>query len=259
MLRLHRITLGSAAALIFSASPEAQAFSLGVRAGGGLEVLTLTGIKFFRADGDDQIKTDDDIQRTPLHFGADLVVTPVNFGNLGVSGLIGFRSTTAKVKGQFNDERLFNYLPVGASVDYTLGSFRLSASTLYDLAMSPKLIISSDETSTSADLEVKGLSRLRFGAVGEYFLLKNLSFFAGGDFVTGSFDNGVGQIAIKDGEKVVELAVSSAKNKISGFSFAAGIAYTYSLAKSDDANVSNKAKKQGKKVRKKTKRKRKNK
>lgn len=260
MLRLHRITLGSAAALIFLASPDAQAFSLGVRAGAGLEILTMTGIKLTRTDENKQITTDEDIQRTPLHFGADLVVTPVQFGNLGISGLVGFRSTSAKVEGPFNDERQFNYLPVGASVDYSMGPLRLSGSVLYDLAMSPKLSVSSGSTGTSAELEVKNMSRLRFGALGEFFFLKNLSVFAGGDFVTGGFENGPGQISVNDDAGgLLEVAVSGVQNKISGFSFAAGIAYTYSLSKLDVASVSSEAKKQGKKLRKRTKKKKKTK
>lgn len=257
MRSFYRQTLGIAILAILLTSQEGRAFSLGVRAGAGMELLTMTGIKLIRTDENKQITSDDEIQRTPIQFGLDLVVTPVQFGAIGVSAIVGFRGTSAKVEGPFNDEREFNYLPVGASVDYTLGSLKFSGYTLYDLALGPKLTVSSASTNTSAALDVKGLSRLRFGALGEFFILKNLSVFAGADLVSGSFENGPGQINVQDDAGgLLDVTVSPVQNKVSGFSFGAGVAYTYALSASGSSEVSKEVKKPGKKSRKKVKKKR---
>lgn len=226
-----RFLASGCAVLLFSTAQQGLAFSLGVRAGAGLELLTLTGIKLIQTAENKQITTDEDIQRSPFHFGLDLVVTPVQMGALGVSALVGFRSTSAKVDGPFNDERQFSYLPIGASVDYSLGALRFSGLGIYDLAMSPKLTVSSASTNTKAELEVKGLSRLRFGALAEYFILKNLSVYASGELVTGSFENSEGSFAVQDNEKnPLDVTVSAVKNKMSGFSIGGGVAYTYALS-----------------------------
>lgn len=249
MRSFYRFSLCIAATLMLSISERGQAFSLGVRAGAGMELFKVSAIKLFRNDENTQITADDEfIDRAPIHFGADLVITPLNFGNLGISVLLGFRGTSAKVDGQFNDERQFSYLPIGASVDYSMGSLRFSGYTLYDLSLGPKFIVSSGSTGTSANLEVKGLSRLRFGATGEFFILKNLSIFAGGDLVTGSFENGPGQISVKDeAGGLLDVTVSASQNKISGFSFGGGVAYTYALSESKDSTRTKASKKQGKK------------
>lgn len=177
MPRYSRVTLCVATVLTLAFSEQGRAFSVGVRAGAGSELLTMSGIKLTKKDDGQQITADGDVERVPIQFGADLVVTPVKFGSLGISAIVGFRGTSANVEGSFSDERQFNYLPIGLSVDYTIGSLRLSGLGLFDLGLSPKFVVSSPETNTKAELEVKNLSRLRFGVVGEFFILKNLSVF----------------------------------------------------------------------------------
>lgn len=50
MRSFYRQTLGIAILAILLTSQEGRAFSLGVRAGAGMELLTMTGIKLIRTD-----------------------------------------------------------------------------------------------------------------------------------------------------------------------------------------------------------------
>lgn len=257
------IALGISFASMLAVSQQGRAFSLGVRAGAGMEMLTMSGVKLTQKSDGQQITGNEDIERSPIQFGAELVVTPVQFGNLGLSALVGFRGTSASVEGSFSDDRQFNFLPIGLSLDYNLGSLRLSGLGSFDLGLSPKFSVSSADTNTTADLEVANLSRLRFGFVGEYFIFKGLSVFAGGELITGSYDSGPGELSVSVNDPnsetptVIDVAVAEAKNKIFGFGFGAGVAYTYSLSSSESSKVTKEVRKQGKKVRKRLKRKRK--
>lgn len=216
-------------ALLFSVSlfsSPASAFSLGIRPNAGMELLTLPGVQLKRDDDQTFATKNGVIGRNFLFFGGDLSITPIEFGKMSVSALVGFRTTSTKATGAFNDEISFSYVPVGASFDYALGKIRTSAYFSYDLGMSPKLKLSVDATQSSLDAKISSLSRLRFGALGEFFVMPSLSVFAQGDFAMGGYKNEAGALILADLDGGgVPTTFQPNNNKLSGLTMGAGVSY----------------------------------
>lgn len=216
-------------ALVFSFglfSEQAAAFSLGIRPNAGMELLTLSGVQLKRDDDQTFATTNKDVSRNTIFFGGDLALTPLEFGKMSVSALVGFRTTSTKATGAFNDEISFSYIPVGASVDYALGKIRTSAYFTYDLGMSPKIKLSVDSTKSSLDAKISGLSRLRFGALGEFFVMPSLSVFAQGDLAMGGYKNEAGALILADSAgDPLPTTYQPNNNKLSGLTFGGGVSY----------------------------------
>jgi hypothetical protein len=154
---------------------------------------------------------------------------------MSVSALLGLRMASSKATGDFNDELSFMYIPIGASFDYMLGSMRFSGYATFDLGMSPKLKITVPSTGDSLEPKLSSLSRIRFGAFGEYFIIPALSVFAQGDYGMGGYKSDAGQKEIRlgggeNGETVALLAAN--ENKLKGLTFGGGVAYYFPAPKS---------------------------
>lgn len=207
-------------------SEPAAAFSLGIRPNAGMELLTLSGVQLTRDDDQSFVTTNNDVARNSIFFGGDIALTPIEFGKMSVSALVGFRTTSTKAKGPFNDEISFSYLPVGASLDYSLGKIRTSAYFTYDLGMSPKLKLSVDSTKSSIDAKISGLSRLRFGVLGEFFVIPSVSVFAQGDYTLGGFKNEAGSLILTAVEgDPLPVTYQPNDNKFKGLTFGEGVSY----------------------------------
>ncbi len=211
---------------VSSFSSPASAFSLGIRPNAGMELLTLSGVQLKRDDDQTFATTNKDVSRNTIFFGGDLALTPLEFGKMSVSALVGFRTTSTKATGAFNDEISFSYIPVGASVDYALGKIRTSAYFTYDLGMLPKIKLSVDSTKSSLDAKISGLSRLRFGALGEFFVMPSLSVFAQGDLAMGGYKNEAGALILADSAgDPLPTTYQPNNNKLSGLTFGGGVSY----------------------------------
>jgi len=223
----------SVALALFSACfipTSASAFSLGIRPNAGLEMITVNSLKLVDADGRAYVPADE-VARSFLFFGADVVFTPIKFNNnMSVSALLGLRMASSKLTGAFVDELSFMYIPIGASFDYMLGSLRFSAYSTFDLGLSPKLKITVPATSASLEPKLASLSRIRFGAFGEYFIIPALSVFAQGDYGIGGYksEKGEKEIDLGDTEQSKRIGFLSANdNKLKGLTFGGGVAYYF--------------------------------
>jgi hypothetical protein len=169
------------------------------------------------------------VQRSVIFFGSDFIAALFEKGAISVSALLGFRMTNCATTsgGSVNDTIGMSYLPIGMSIDLAMKKLRTSAYFSYDLGIGPKFVLTVAQPSNTLDLKMTGLSRMRFGALGEFFILKSLSAFGMADYSTGSYTFGGGPLTIFNKETNEEVAVSvvGGKNKISALTFGGGIAY----------------------------------
>lgn len=210
------------------ACPVAYGFSLGVRPFAGVEMLNLTGVKLIRLDDLTQVTADGNVKRNPMAFGLDLAVTPLEFGNLSISTSVGYRMTSTSTKGPdaYNDDISFSYIPIGLSFDFSVKSFRTSGFFSYDLGMSPKIKLSVDKTGSSLDVKVAGLSRMRFGGRGEFFITPSFSLFGQGDYAMGQYKTDTGPLDLADQEgNRLPAVLAPSESKLSGLTFGGGVAY----------------------------------
>ncbi len=233
----------------FICDTPAQAFSLGIRPYAGLELATLPGTKLVDAE-DPTIKrsNEQDVKRNFVFYGGELAVTPVQMGALSVSALVGFRMmSSATTSGLVNDTLSMSYVPVGASVDFAISKLRLSGLFTYDLGLSPKFILSVQNPSNTLDLQMAKLSRLRFGALGEFFVMPALSVFGMFDYATGSFEIASGPLSIfsEQANEEIKVSVVGGKNKLSAMTFGGGIAYYIPPPKSQRTKVEQEPKSSG--------------
>ncbi|MEY4064118.1 MAG: hypothetical protein RIR26_326 [Pseudomonadota bacterium] len=215
--------------MLLLGSHQAFGFSLGLRLHGGVEMASLTAVQLQRLDDMTFItKTDvKDVKRFMPFYGADLALSPIEFGSSSLSLLVGYRSTSAKTVGQFSDEIAFAYLPVGMSFDYASQKVRLSGYVNYDLGLSQKMKLTVEDTKSSLNAKISGLSRIRFGGLSEFFMNPNMGFSVFADYAMGSFKNESGTLnfSATSGETIPASYVANAKNKISGISFGGGFAF----------------------------------
>ena len=215
--------------LLVISSNQAFPFSLGLRPFGGVEMMSLTAVQLQRLDDQTFItKTDvTEVKRFMPFFGAELALTPIEFGDSAISLLVGYRRTSAKTIGQFSDEVLFAYLPVGMSYDYASRKMRLSGYLNYDLGLSPQMKLTVENTGSTLNAKISGLSRIRFGGLSEFFMNPNVSFSIFADYATGGFKNESGTLNFEaDSKELIPASyVANEKNKISGLSFGAGFAF----------------------------------
>lgn len=207
----------------------AFAFSLGLRPQGGVEMMSLTSVQLQRLDDQTFItKTDmKEVKRFMPFFGADLAVTPIEFGMSSISLLVGYRNTSAKTVGQFSDEISFAYLPVGMSYDFSSRKVRISGYVNYDLGLSPQMKLTVESTKSTLDAKISGLSRIRVGGLSEFFMNPNISFNIFGDYAVGQFKNESGTLnfSADTGEIIPASYVANPKNTISGLTFGGGFAF----------------------------------
>jgi hypothetical protein len=220
---------GVVPALIWCGS--AQAFSLGLRPYLGSEIVTLPGTKLFDADGTQRTLDVKDVSKNFVYFGGEIAATPVELGALSVSLLAGFRmmsSTSApSATAPIGDALKLSYLPLGASVDFAISKIRSSGYFSYDLGVGPSFILNVASPANSANLQMSKLSRMRFGALAEFFVMPSLSVFGNFDFSTGSFQLGAQTLSFaSDGsDNVLQLSTQAGVNKLSALSFGGGVAY----------------------------------
>jgi hypothetical protein len=206
---------------------QASAFSLGIRPYGGSELLTIPSTVLVDPADPSKVLSNPDkktVSRALIFFGGDLAVTPLEMGPLSVSALLGFRTMSASTDGAVKDTLSFSYLPVGLSVDFALKKLRASGYFSYDLGLGAKFALAVAQPANELDLKMQKLSRLRFGAFAEFFILNSLSVFGMGDYATGSFETTGGPLTILDGEEVA-VNVVGGQNKLSALTFGGGIAY----------------------------------
>lgn len=218
------------AGVFLSIPQQAYSFSLGIRPAAGLDILTIPGVRISSLEDGSALTAEQQLARNFVYFGADVMVTPFEKGALSISALLGFRASSAKTAGAVMSDALsLSYIPIGASVDFALQKFRASVFAAYDLGMSPKLTLTESETKIETPVPLTGLSRLHFGAAGEFFVLPSLSLFAEGGFVTGSYTNADAPITLTLGSGAdatkVESKVVGGTNKISGFTVGGGLSY----------------------------------
>jgi hypothetical protein len=221
----------------------ASAFSLGIRAGGGMEMNTVSAWRLFTVEGE-PLNKGGETSRNFISFGADLVVTPVTFGSMSVSALLGARLTSSKATGDFNDELSLMYLPIGASFDYLLGRLRMSGYATFDLGLSAKLKISVPATGDSLEPKLASLSRIRFGALGEFFIIPALSVYGQADYGMGGYKNDTGGKEFRvnlpsSPDTPAQLATND--NKLKGLTFGGGVAYYFPPPKSGSVSSGSKA------------------
>jgi hypothetical protein len=208
----------------------AAAFSLGIRPYVGSEIITIPSTTL--VDPADSSRTlsgeTKSVQRSLIFYGSELSAALFEKGSFSISALLGFRMTnSATTSGAVNDTLGMSYVPVGASVDFAIKKLRASGYFAYDLGIGPKFVLTVAQPSNTLDLKMTGLSRMRFGALGEFFFMKSLSAFGMADYSMGSYSISGGPLTIFNKETNEEVAVSvvGGKNKISALTFGGGIAY----------------------------------
>ncbi|NBW83271.1 hypothetical protein EBR21_16095 [bacterium] len=168
------------------------------------------------------------VQRSFIFFGSELSAALFEKGSLSISALLGFRMTnSATTSGSVNDTLAMGYVPVGMSVDFALKKLRLSGFFAYDLGISQKFVLTVAQPSNTLDLKMSGLSRMRFGGLGEFFILKSLSAFGMADYSMGSYTIAGGPLTIFNSAANEEVAVKvvGSKSKLSAMTFGGGVAY----------------------------------
>lgn len=229
--RLGRTRLIIVLLMSGSATPlQAWAFSLGIRPYAGSELVTIPSTVLVDPTNPEKVLSNPDkktVSRALIFFGGDLAVTPVEMGPLSVSALLGFRTMSASTNGDVKDTLGFSYLPVGLSVDFALKKLRASGYFSYDLGLGAKFSLAVAKPANELDLKMQKLSRLRFGAFAEFFVLNSLSVFGMGDYATGSFETTGGPLTIFDGNSNEEVPVNvvGGPNKMSALTFGGGVAY----------------------------------
>jgi len=233
----------------FICDTPAQAFSLGIRPYVGVELATLPGTKLVDAEDPTLKRSNDlDVKRNFIFYGGELAVTPVQMGALSVSALVGFRMmSSATTSGLVNDTLKMSYVPVGASVDFAMSNLRFSGLFTYDLGLAPKFILSVQNPSNTLDLQMAKLSRLRFGALGEFFVMPALSVFGMFDYATGSFEIASGPLSIfsEQANEEIKVNVVGGQNKLSALTFGGGVAYYIPTPKSQRTKVEQEPKSSG--------------
>ncbi|MEY3902380.1 MAG: hypothetical protein RL189_1686, partial [Pseudomonadota bacterium] len=159
---------------------QASAFSLGIRPYGGSELVTIPSTVLVDPGDANKVLSNPDkktVERALIFFGGELAVTPLEMGPLSVTALLGFRTMSTTTNGDVKDTLSFSYLPVGLSVDFALKKLRASGYFSYDLGLGAKFALSVAQPANALDLKAQKLSRLRFGAFAEFFVMNSLSVF----------------------------------------------------------------------------------
>ncbi|MFZ9518843.1 MAG: hypothetical protein ACO3A4_00030 [Silvanigrellaceae bacterium] len=230
LVRMIRIVPLVLVFLAFGKTSTAVAFSLGIRPLGGLEIISIPSTKLLDPADPSKILSGDEkiVQRNLIFFGADVSAAVVEKGSLSLSAVLGFRMTnSAETKGTVNDTISMSYVPVGISVDFAMKKLRASGYFSYDLGIGPKFLLTAAQPSNSLDLKMSSLSRMRFGGLAEFFILKSLSVFGMGDYSMGSYAIAGGPLTIFNtvSNEDVPVKVADGTNKFKAVTFGGGVAY----------------------------------
>lgn len=213
--------------------PSAFAFSFGIRPFAGVELVTIPSSTLVDAEtAGNKLSDDKNIQRRLICYGGDILVTPLELKAFSLSTSVGFRATKSDLaSGAVQDTLKLNYVPIGLSADFAFQKLRLSGYANYDIGIGSSLNLSVPDPSNSVDIKLSKLSRVRFGALAEFFILNSLGLFASFDYAIGSYESGSGPLSLKDSgsDGSYNVMVASSQNKLTGMTIVGGLSYYFAV------------------------------